>query len=76
MIEFTIEKKKLEETVASAQEVVEEFLDCGHDDISVLDVLDVLASTGYTLTKDTQGISREAYIYTLPVDESLKSFAK
>jgi hypothetical protein len=53
--------------VEAAQEVVEEFEACGADDISILDLLDVLASTGYTLTKDTEGAAREAYISLLPV---------
>jgi hypothetical protein len=51
----------------AVQEVVDEFINCGHDDITVLDLLDVLASTGYTLTKDVDGLAREAYVSTLPV---------
>jgi len=51
----------------AAQEVVDEFINCGHDDINILDLLDVLASTGYTLTKDVDGVAREAYVAMLPV---------
>jgi hypothetical protein len=51
----------------AVQEVVDEFINCGHDDITVLDLLDVLASTGYTLTKDVNGESTDAYMSSLRV---------
>lgn len=53
------------ELVEAAQDVVSELLDCGHEDITVMDLLDVLASTGYTLAKDTSNASSNAYIAQL-----------
>ena len=48
-----------------AQDFVDEMFACGHEDISVLDILDVLASTGLTLVS-ADG-AREAYIEALGV---------
>jgi len=50
--------------VEAAETVVDELAANGHD-ITVLDVLDVLASTGYTLAEDVSGSTREAYVSLL-----------
>ena len=50
--------------VKAAETVVDELAINGHD-ITVLDVLDVLASTGYTLAEDVSGSTRKAYVSLL-----------
>jgi hypothetical protein len=53
------------ELTTSASALVQELLDCGHDDISTLDMLDALASTGLKLVADTKGEATSAYVGAL-----------
>ena len=53
------------ELTTSASVLVQELLDCGHDDISTLDMLDALASTGLKLVADTKGEATSAYVGSL-----------
>jgi hypothetical protein len=49
----------------AAAEIAEELLICGHEDISAIDILDALASTGYTLVKDSTDTARVAFLSAL-----------
>jgi hypothetical protein len=51
--------------IEMAEEFADEMLACGHDDVTVLDILDVLASTGLTLVS-AEG-ARDAYVEALGV---------
>ena len=44
-----------------ASELVDEMDECGHHDITVIDLLDCLASTGLTLVDDPSGSAAAAY---------------
>ena len=56
------------ELTASASALAQELIDCGHDDISTLDMLDALASTGLTLVADTMGEAPSTYSRALGFD--------
>jgi hypothetical protein len=53
------------ELTASASALAQELMDCGHDYISALDMLDALASTGLKLVADTKGEATSAYVGSL-----------
>lgn len=44
-----------------ASELVDEMDNCGHHDITVIDLLDCLASTGLALVEDPSGSAAAAY---------------
>jgi hypothetical protein len=58
-------KMETNELTTSASALAQELMDCGHDDISTLDMLDALASTGLKLVADTKGESTSAYVGSL-----------
>lgn len=58
---------KVNPVIALADELVEELYACGHDEISTLDILDALASTGLTLVNAVDSEARDAYVEALGV---------
>jgi hypothetical protein len=48
-----------------AQQVAAELECCGHDDISALDLLDALSSTGLRLVPDPEGEASATYIESI-----------
>jgi hypothetical protein len=48
-----------------AQQVAAELECCGHDDISALDLMDALASTGLRLVPDREGEASAAYFESI-----------
>ena len=65
-----MEGNKMEDVnpeIEYAEELAEELMSCGHEDISSLDILDALASTGLKLTSVLGSESSDAYIEALGV---------
>jgi hypothetical protein len=58
-------KMETNELTTSASALAQELMDCGHDNISMLDMLDALASTGLKLVADTNGEATSAYVSSL-----------
>jgi hypothetical protein len=58
-------KMETNELTTSASALAQELMDCGHDYISALDMLDALASTGLKLVADTKGEATSAYVGSL-----------
>lgn len=48
--------------ILRAQELAQELVDCGHDDIRAADLLDALASIGLRLSTDSTDAAPRAYL--------------